>query len=103
MGFDVLYLPPFIHRPGESEKNNKKTPLEVFGSRGRWAKEGGHRRLIRSWETLRRFQATGDPAHLGLEVALDLAYQCASRPSAKDTAVVSYSPRRHRAICGESA
>ncbi|MBA3310524.1 MAG: alpha-1,4-glucan--maltose-1-phosphate maltosyltransferase [Nocardioidaceae bacterium] len=82
MGFDVVYLPP-IHPIGEVNRkgpNNTLTPgPDDPGSP--WAigsKEGGHDAIHPDLGTLADFDAfVGRARDLGLEVALDLALQCA--------------------------
>lgn len=82
MGFDVIYLPP-IHPIGEVNrkgKNNTLTPgPDDVGSP--WAigsKKGGHDAIHPDLGTLRDFDTFVRRAKkLGLEVALDLALQCA--------------------------
>ncbi len=81
MGFDILYLPP-IHPIGRAErkgKNNSTTPLpEDTGSP--WAigaKEGGHKAIHPQLGTLEDLKAlVGKAGELGIDVALDIAYQC---------------------------
>lgn len=83
MGFDVVYLPP-IHPIGRSfrkGKNNqeKAQPDDVGSPWAIGAREGGHREIhpeLGSVEDFRRFVATAKK--LGLEVALDIAFQCAA-------------------------
>ncbi len=82
MGFDVLYLPPIhpIGRVNRKGKNNAETALpEDVGSP--WAigaREGGHKAIDPQLGTLQDFkQLLSRARQLGLEVALDLAYQCA--------------------------
>jgi len=82
MGFDVFYLPP-IHPIGcvnRKGKNNAEQALpEDVGSP--WAigaREGGHKAIAAQLGTLEDFKRLMERAkQLGLEVALDLAYQCA--------------------------
>jgi starch synthase (maltosyl-transferring) len=82
MGFDVLYLPP-IHPIGRAErkgKNNSTTPsAEDTGSP--WAigaKEGGHKAIHPQLGTLEDFKAlVGKAREFGIDVALDIAFQCA--------------------------
>jgi starch synthase (maltosyl-transferring) len=82
MGFDVLYLPP-IHPIGRiNRKGRNNTLVARVGDVGSpWAigaAEGGHDAIHPQLGTLadfRRFVATA--RSLGLEVALDLALQCA--------------------------
>jgi starch synthase (maltosyl-transferring) len=81
MGFDVLYLPP-IHPIGRAErkgKNNSVTPLpDDTGSP--WAigaKEGGHKGIHPQLGGLQDLKAlVGKARDLGIDVALDIAYQC---------------------------
>jgi starch synthase (maltosyl-transferring) len=81
MGFDVLYLPP-IHPIGMTErkgKNNSLTPAaDDLGSP--WAigsAEGGHKSIHPQLGTLEDLKDLQSKAReLGLEVALDIAFQC---------------------------
>ena len=82
MGFDIFYLPPIhpIGRVNRKGKNNAESALpEDVGSP--WAigaKEGGHKAIDPQLGTLQDFkQLLSRARQLGLEVALDLAYQCA--------------------------
>jgi starch synthase (maltosyl-transferring) len=82
MGFDVLYLPPIhpvgrIHRKG---KNNVPAvgPDEVGSPWAIGAEEGGHKEVhpqLGSMEDFRRFLSKA--RSYGLEIALDIAFQCA--------------------------
>ncbi|MBW3646228.1 MAG: alpha-1,4-glucan--maltose-1-phosphate maltosyltransferase [Actinobacteria bacterium] len=90
MGFDVVYLPP-IHPVGEVNRkgpNNTLTPgPDDVGSP--WAigsKDGGHDAVHPDLGTLADFDAfVTRTVELGMEVALDLALQCApDHPWAKD-------------------
>ena len=82
MGFDVFYLPPIhpigrVHRKG---KNNaeKAAPDDPGSPWAIGAKEGGHKTIDPQLGTLEDFKRLLARAkQLGLEVALDLAYQCA--------------------------
>ncbi len=82
MGFDVVYLPP-IHPIGEvNRKGRNNNPIAEPGEVGSpWAigsVAGGHDAVHPELGTLKdfdRFVATAQK--LGLEVALDLALQCA--------------------------
>jgi starch synthase (maltosyl-transferring) len=82
MGFDVVYLPP-IHPIGEINRKGRNNALAAEpGDVGSpWAigsKDGGHDAIHRALGTeadFREFVSTA--AELGLEVALDLALQCA--------------------------
>jgi starch synthase (maltosyl-transferring) len=82
MGFDVFYLPPIhpigrVHRKG---KNNaeKAAPDDPGSPWAIGAKEGGHKTIDPQLGTLEDFkQLMARAKQLGLEVALDLAYQCA--------------------------
>jgi starch synthase (maltosyl-transferring) len=81
MGFDVLYLAP-IHPIGSSFRKGKNNALEPEpGDVGSpWAigsEEGGHKAIhpeLGTLEDFRRFVAAA--GRRGLEIALDLAYQC---------------------------
>ena len=90
MGFDIVYLPP-IHPVGEVNRkgpNNTLTPgPDDVGSP--WAigsKDGGHDAVHPELGTLADFDAfVARTVELGMEVALDLALQCApDHPWAKD-------------------
>ncbi len=82
MGFDVLYLPP-IHPIGRARRKGKNNTLSAgeddFGSP--WAigaREGGHKSvhpLLGTLEDVRSLVASAR-SH-GLELALDIAFQCA--------------------------
>jgi starch synthase (maltosyl-transferring) len=81
MGFDVLYIPP-VHPIGLTERkgrNNSLTPApDDLGSP--WAiggAEGGHKSIhpqLGTLEDLKDLQ--GKARDLGLDVALDIAFQC---------------------------
>jgi starch synthase (maltosyl-transferring) len=82
MGFDVLYLPPIhpIGRVNRKGKNNeeKASPDDVGSPWAIGAREGGHKAIAPQLGTLEDFKRLLARAQqLGLEVALDLAYQCA--------------------------
>ncbi len=81
MGFDVLYLPPIhpigmAHRKGkngrtEAEKDDPGSPWAIGGE------EGGHKAVhpgLGTWDDFDRLLARARDC--GLEIALDLAYQC---------------------------
>jgi starch synthase (maltosyl-transferring) len=81
MGFDVLYIPP-VHPIGLTErkgKNNSLTPApDDLGSP--WAiggAEGGHKSIHPQLGTLEDLKDLQSKARdLGLDVALDIAFQC---------------------------
>jgi starch synthase (maltosyl-transferring) len=81
MGFDVLYLPP-VHPVGTAfrkGKNNAETakPGEVGSPWGIGSAEGGHKAIHPALGTLDDFHALVAAAkEQGLEVALDIAFQC---------------------------
>jgi len=82
LGFDVLYLPP-IHPIGSSfrkGKNNTTTP-DPSDPGSPWAigsKEGGHKSIHPELGTLEDFRHLVDAAaQYGIELALDIAFQCA--------------------------
>jgi starch synthase (maltosyl-transferring) len=82
MGFDVLYLPPIhpIGRINRKGKNNAEKPVpdDVGSPWAIGAREGGHKAIDPALGTLEDFkQLLSRAKQLGLEVALDLAYQCA--------------------------
>ncbi|MDP2968230.1 MAG: alpha-1,4-glucan--maltose-1-phosphate maltosyltransferase [Deltaproteobacteria bacterium] len=81
MGFDVLYFPP-IHPIGRSNRKGKNNVLEIkpddVGSP--WAigsKEGGHTAIHPELGTMEEFEQLIQKAkEIGLEIAMDLAFQC---------------------------
>ncbi len=81
MGFDVLYLPP-IHPIGHTNRKGKNNQQETTpGDPGSpWAigsEEGGHKSIHPQLGTLEDFEnLVGKAAEFGMEVAIDLAYQC---------------------------
>ena len=82
MGFDVLYFPP-IHPVGRQRRkgpNNTLMPAaDDLGSP--WAvgaAEGGHTAILNELGTLADFQSLlGKAQQHGMELALDIAFQCA--------------------------
>jgi starch synthase (maltosyl-transferring) len=82
MGFDVLYFPP-IHPIGVSYRKGKNNnPKCAPGEPGSpWAigsQEGGFKAIHPQLGTLEDFRRLlGKARELGLEIALDIAYQCA--------------------------
>jgi len=82
MGFDVLYLPPIhpigrVNRKGPNN-NPKAAPGDLGSPWAIGAKEGGHTAIhpaLGKPADFRRFVKKAES--LGLEVALDLAFQCA--------------------------
>jgi starch synthase (maltosyl-transferring) len=82
MGFDVLYLPPIhpIGRKFRKGKNNavESTPDDVGSPWAIGASEGGHTAIHPALGTLEDFlELVGTARGNGMEVALDLAFQCA--------------------------
>lgn len=81
MGFDVLYLPP-IHPIGETNrKGANNSPLASSEDPGSpWAigsGEGGHKSIDPALGTMADFERLAARASdLGMEIALDLAFQC---------------------------
>ena len=81
MGFDVLYLPP-IHPIGATKRKGPNNALDAApddpGSP--WAiggREGGHTSVHPQLGTLADFrQFRAEAERLGIEVALDIAFQC---------------------------
>lgn len=82
MGFDVLYLPP-IHPIGREQRkgrNNALTaePGDVGSPWAIGAAEGGHKDILPELGTPGDFRHLVDAARQhGLEIALDIAFQCA--------------------------
>jgi starch synthase (maltosyl-transferring) len=82
MGFDVLYFPP-IHPIGRINRkgvNNTlaATPEDVGSPWAIGAAEGGHKDILRQLGTLEEFRGLlAKSRELGIEIALDLAFQCA--------------------------
>ncbi len=82
MGFDTLYLPP-IHPIGKTNRKGKNNSLQVrpddVGSP--WAigsDEGGHKAIHPQLGTLEDFDKLVKSAkEYGIDVAMDLAFQCA--------------------------
>jgi starch synthase (maltosyl-transferring) len=82
MGFDVIYLPP-IHPIGRTLRKGKNNslPAEASDVGSPWAigsAEGGHKSIhpeLGTVEDFRRFRTKA--ADYGLDVALDIALQCA--------------------------
>ena len=82
MGFDVLYMPP-IHPIGRINRKGANNALvsgpDDVGSP--WAigsAQGGHKDILPELGTLSDFKALLRAAReLGIEIALDLAFQCA--------------------------
>jgi starch synthase (maltosyl-transferring) len=81
MGFDVVYLPP-IHPIGISHRKGRNNGLQaVAGDPGSpWAigsAHGGHKSVHIELGTLEDFARFREEAkRLGLEIALDIAFQC---------------------------
>ncbi|HEX4001554.1 MAG TPA: alpha-1,4-glucan--maltose-1-phosphate maltosyltransferase [Candidatus Acidoferrales bacterium] len=82
MGFDVVYLPPIhpigcMHRKGKN--NSTVAAPDDFGSP--WAigsRDGGHKSILRELGTVEDFRALVEATRQkGMEIALDIAYQCA--------------------------
>ena len=82
MGFDVLYLPP-IHPIGRINRKGKNNALvaEADDVGSPWAigaAEGGHKDVLPALGTPEDFRRLVAAAHAqGLEIALDIAFQCA--------------------------
>jgi starch synthase (maltosyl-transferring) len=81
MGFDVLYLPPIhpIGRAFRKSANNQPDagPDDVGSVWAIGAAEGGHTAIHPALGTLEDFRAlVAEAEAFGLEIALDLAYQC---------------------------
>ncbi len=82
MGFDVLYLPPIhpighVHRKGPNNDPRAK-PGDPGSPWAIGAREGGHTALHPELGTIEDFRRLVEKAQsLGLEIALDVAFQCA--------------------------
>jgi starch synthase (maltosyl-transferring) len=82
MGFDVLYLPP-IHPIGEKERKGKNNsippaPDDVGSPWAIGSRLGGHKSIHPQLGTLEEFKLLVTEAKKrGIEIALDLAFQCA--------------------------
>lgn len=82
MGFDVLYFPP-IHPIGKVNRKGKNNSVRaVAGEPGSpWAigsSEGGHKSILPELGTLEDYvKLIGEADKLGIQIALDLAFQCA--------------------------
>lgn len=81
MGFDTLYLPP-IHPIGRTHRKGKNNSVTITADDpgSPWAigaPEGGHKSIHPQLGTLEDFRTFVRKAEaLGIEIALDLAYQC---------------------------
>jgi starch synthase (maltosyl-transferring) len=81
MGFDVLYLPP-IHPVGHTNRKGKNNTITADANDPGtpWAigsKEGGHKTVHAQLGTIEDFrQFLNKAKDYGIEVALDLAFQC---------------------------
>ncbi|MEM1217322.1 MAG: alpha-1,4-glucan--maltose-1-phosphate maltosyltransferase [Bacteroidota bacterium] len=82
MGFDVLYLPP-IHPVGKINRKGKNNAVKAApGEPGSpWAigsDEGGHKAVHPELGTIEDYrQLITEAGKLGIDLALDLAFQCA--------------------------
>jgi starch synthase (maltosyl-transferring) len=82
MGFDVLYLPP-IHPIGKVNRKGKNNNVNAApGEPGSpWAigsDEGGHKSVLPALGTIDDYKVLIQEAKMyGLDIALDLAFQCA--------------------------
>ena len=82
MGFDVLYFPPIqpIGRVNRKGANNalRAGPRDVGSPWAIGSAEGGHKEVLSELGTLEDFKHLVDRARsFGIEIALDLAFQCA--------------------------
>lgn len=82
MGFDVLYLPP-IHPIGRDKRKGPNNTLaagpdDVGSPWAIGAAEGGHKQILPALGTPGDFRhLVAEAARHGLEIALDIAFQCA--------------------------
>jgi starch synthase (maltosyl-transferring) len=82
LGFDVLYFPPIhpIGRINRKGANNALTAAadDVGSPWAIGAAEGGHKDILPQLGTLDDFRnLLGEARELGIEIALDIAFQCA--------------------------
>lgn len=81
LGFDVLYLPP-IHPIGNKFRKGKNNSTEALPDDvgvpwGIGSSEGGHKAIHAQLGTMADFQElVAKAAEYGIEIALDIAYQC---------------------------
>ncbi|HEX5411606.1 MAG TPA: alpha-1,4-glucan--maltose-1-phosphate maltosyltransferase [Terriglobia bacterium] len=81
MGFDVLYLSPIhpIGRQNRKGKNNNpgSSGIEIGSPWAIGAEEGGHKSIHQQLGTIDNFrQVIGKAREFGMEVAMDIAFQC---------------------------
>lgn len=82
MGFDVLYLPP-LHPIGKTRRKGKNNsplaePLDVGSPWAIGSEEGGHKEIHPMIGTHDDFERlVGRAKEHGIEIAVDLAFQCA--------------------------
>ena len=82
MGFDVLYFPP-IHPVGRVQRKGKNNALvalpdDVGSPWAIGADEGGHKSILPELGTVADFRRlVAQAATHGIEIALDIAFQCA--------------------------
>lgn len=82
MGFDVVYMPP-IHPVGRKNRKGPNNSLvasetDVGSPWAIGAVEGGHKDILAELGTLEDFRSLVRHAdELGMEIALDIAFQCA--------------------------
>jgi starch synthase (maltosyl-transferring) len=82
LGFDVLYLPP-IHPIGRERRKGKNNAVsagadDVGSPWAIGAKEGGHKSILPALGTPEDFRSlVKAAAKHGIEIALDIAFQCA--------------------------
>ncbi len=82
LGFDVLYFPP-IHPIGREKRKGKNNalstgPNDVGSPWAIGAAEGGHKAILPTLGTMDDFRRLVKAAEKhGIEIALDIAYQCA--------------------------
>lgn len=90
MGFHIAYLPP-IHPIGKQFRKGRNNALEAgpddVGSP--WAigsKDGGHKSIEPKLGDMKSFERfVGVATHLGIDIALDIAFQCSpDHPYVKD-------------------
>ena len=110
LGFNIVYLPPIhpIGRTNRKGRNNtlEATPADVGSPWAIGSEKGGHKAVHPALGTLESFRKfVWKAGELGMEVALDIAFQCSpDHPYVRRTPrVVQVAPRRQRPVRGKSA
>ena len=111
MGFDVLYLPP-IHPIGLTQRKGRNNTDDAVVRRhrqpvgDRWAATAATPRSTPSWAPSTTWSRSWPrPTDRGIELALDIAFQCTPGPPVGHRApvLVRAPPRRHDPVRREPA